>query len=86
MASDNAYGNHITTCTTLLEGDAQTEYHNGPEAHDGHLVERCPACDREFAEINEGERRAEFGFGWVVSGGDPADAGLAYLQDQAEPF
>jgi hypothetical protein len=78
MASDNAYGNHITTCTTLLGIGDQTEYHDG--------AERCPACDREIAEITEGERRAEFGFGWVVSGGDPADAGLAYLQDQAEPF
>ena len=76
MASDNAYGNHITTCTALLEGDAQTEYHNG--------AERCPACDREFAEINEGERRAEFGFAWVAMGFDPADANLAFAQNEAE--
>ena len=37
MTSTN--GNHLTTCTALLEGEAQTEYHSGPE--------RCPSCDAD---------------------------------------
>ena len=37
--TSNPNGNHITTCTALLEGEAQTEYHSGPE--------RCPSCDAD---------------------------------------
>jgi hypothetical protein len=64
---------HIATCTTLLEGEAQTEYHTV-------IGEHCLACEREFAEINEGERYAEFGMSWVHGGGDPADVAAAYRQ------
>ena len=66
---------HLTDCTTLLEYDEQTEYHDG--------CERCPACDEEQAAISEAERYADFGMGWVTSGGDPADARLAWSQDKA---
>ena len=70
---------HIDTCTTgpddteFVEG--RTEYHVGPD--------RCPACDEDWAIVNEGERRAEFGSGWVASGGDPADVGAAWSQEKA---
>ena len=70
---------HLSNCTTgpddteFVEG--RTEYHTGPD--------RCPACDEDWAIVNEGERRAEFGFGWVTSGGDPADAGAAFHQHEA---
>ncbi len=70
---------HIDTCTTGPNDtefvDGRTEYHVGPD--------RCPACDEDMAIVNEGERRAEFGFGWVTSGGDPADAGAAFHQHEA---
>ena len=67
---------HLTDCTTLLEGEAQTEYH-------AVMGEHCPACEREFAEINEGERYAEFGMGFVTSGGDPGDVSAAWAMDKA---
>ena len=66
---------HLTDCTTLLDYDEQTEFHDGPG--------RCPACDDEMDVISEGERFADFGMGWVTSGGDPADARAAWAQDKA---
>ena len=66
---------HIEACTALLTGDEQTEYHYGPG--------ECPACRKEQAAISEAERYADFGMGWVTSGGDPADARLAWSQDKA---
>lgn len=66
---------HIATCTALLTGDEQTEYHYGPG--------ECPACQDDMAAVMEGEQYAEFGMSWVHGGGDPADVAAAYRQDKA---
>ena len=42
---------HTTTCTALLEGEAQTEYHNGPG--------RCVACEVEWTATQRSEMAAE---------------------------
>jgi hypothetical protein len=38
---------HLATCTSLLTGDEQTEYHNGPE--------RCLECDAGFRAVRRNE-------------------------------
>jgi len=70
---------HLSNCTTGPDdtefNEGQTEYHVGPD--------RCPACDEDMASVHEAEAYAEFGMGWVTSGGDPADVGAAWSQEKA---
>ena len=61
---------HIDSCT-----QGEDEYHMGPD--------RCPACDEDMQAQYEAEAYAEFGMGWVASGGDPADVRLAWSQEKA---
>ena len=71
--------NHLSNCTTgpndteFVEG--RTEYHCGSD--------RCPACDEIMDMEAEAEQYAEFGMGWVTSGGDPGDVGAAWAQEKA---
>jgi hypothetical protein len=62
---------HLSNCN----GGEEFEFHDGPD--------RCPACDEDMAAQHEAEAYAEFGSGWVTSGGDPADVSAAWAQDKA---
>jgi hypothetical protein len=42
---------HLSNCTSLLTGDEQTEYHNGPG--------RCVACEVEWTATQRSEMAAE---------------------------